>query len=66
MPERIHCSSPDEALARTDLYMRIGLGGRERTATEIVQLLSQSGFAAAHCQPLRPEYTLSVTKGCGD
>ena len=43
-PERIRASWIDNAIARADLTMLIGPGGRERTRKEFSALLSASGF----------------------
>ena len=44
MPARMTESGNSRAAARTDLNMLVGLGGRERTETEFVALLTASGF----------------------
>ncbi len=43
-PARLHANTHDEALARTDLNMLAGLGGRERTQDEFIALLRPAGF----------------------
>ncbi len=58
MPERMNKSVREQALARTDLNMLVGLGGRERTEAEIARLLATSGFKAVRFLPLTSEYTL--------
>jgi hypothetical protein len=57
MPERIQGSTRDRASARTDLNMMVGLGGRERTGTELAALLTASRFRVTQSRPLEPEYT---------
>jgi hypothetical protein len=47
MPARIEGTETDRAIARTDLNMLVGLGGRERTQAEFAALLAASGFRAA-------------------
>ena len=43
-PVRLRANAHDEALARTDLNMLAGLGGRERTLDEFAALLHDAGF----------------------
>lgn len=47
MPARMRGSATERAVARMDLHMLVGLGGRERTKTEFVTLLASSGFKFA-------------------
>lgn len=42
MPERILPSAPHRALARSDLNMLVGPGGRERSLAEYTELLAQA------------------------
>lgn len=58
LPERMQGSVREQALARTDLNMLIGLGGRERTEAEITTLLAKSGLEATMFLPLLPEHAL--------
>lgn len=58
MPERMQASLRAQALARTDLNMMVGLGGRERTAAEISRLLVASDLTALTFLPLHHEHTL--------
>ncbi len=58
MPEHIHGTTRDRASARTDLNMMVGLGGRERTVSELIALLTASRFRVTQSRPLEPEYTL--------
>jgi hypothetical protein len=52
MPKRSRECSAHQALARSDLNMLVGLGGRERTQTEWRSLLRRSGFAVSRVRPL--------------
>jgi SAM-dependent methyltransferase len=52
LPERL-CDEPrHRALARSDLTMLVGVGGRERTEREFRRLLDDGGFAITSLQPL--------------
>jgi hypothetical protein len=44
-PPRLRAGARDEGVARTDLNMLAGLGGRERTAAQYAALLRDAGFA---------------------
>lgn len=44
MPETMRSPAADAALARADLNMLVGLGGRERTRAEFEALLAAAGF----------------------
>lgn len=46
----------DRALARTDLNMLIGLGGRERSLVEYAQLLAEAGFEVMQVYSTRHEF----------
>lgn len=46
----------DRALARTDLNMLIGLGGRERSLAEFTALLEGAGFAVTRTSQTRHEF----------
>ena len=51
MPERLEMLSAHQALARIDLTMLIGPGGRERTESEFRSLLSMAGFQVSRIIP---------------
>lgn len=63
MPEQVKDSAPERALARTDLNMLVGLGGRERTQAEFVALLASTGLRVVRVLPVAPEYTLIEAVG---
>jgi O-methyltransferase domain len=46
----------DRALARTDLNMLVGLGGRERTRAEFTALLAATGFQVTTSSPTHHEF----------
>ena len=52
LPDRLHDDPRHRGLARSDLTMMIGVGGRERTEAEFRRLLAGGGFAIASIQPL--------------
>lgn len=58
LPETMSATAQDRALARTDLNMLVGLGGRERTRSDILALLGAASLSACRFIPLTPEYTL--------
>ena len=58
LPEKMSCTKEDRALARTDLNMLVGLGGRERTRSDIECLLEEANLKARDFVPLTREYTL--------
>lgn len=51
MPERLGTSAADQSTARSDLQMLVAHGARERTAPEIAELLSRSGFRLEEVHP---------------
>lgn len=57
-PERLRAGSRDEGLARTDLNMLVGLGGRERTLEEFGALLEPAGFEPAGVHPTAFEFSV--------
>ena len=57
-PAHLRVNAHDEALARTDLNMLAGLGGRERTLEEFAALLHRAGFAVL--QTHRTSFEFSV------
>jgi SAM-dependent methyltransferase len=50
-PPRAGVTAMDQAIARTDLNMLVGMGGRERSQTEFDALLQSAGFEAARFHP---------------
>ncbi len=57
-PERLAATPRDEALARTDLNMLAGLGGRERSLSEFAALLEPAGFTVTGSSPLQHEFSV--------
>lgn len=57
-PARLRPGARDEAVARTDLNMLAGLGGRERTIQEYAALLGSAGFSVTGVTPLAFEFSL--------
>jgi hypothetical protein len=53
-------SAADRMVARSDLNMLVGPGGRERTEEEFAALLGAAGLAAAAATPLVPTYWASI------
>jgi hypothetical protein len=51
-PERLRASADDQALARNDLNMLVGLGGRERTAAQLALLFEAAGLLQLRSLPL--------------
>jgi ubiquinone/menaquinone biosynthesis C-methylase UbiE len=58
MPERLEASSQHRAIARADLSMLVGPGGRERTEAEFLALLGSSGFRLAKVVATALEYSI--------
>lgn len=56
MPARMKRSVADRTVARTDLNMLVGLGGRERTKAEFVALFASSGFKLTRFLPSTLEF----------
>jgi O-methyltransferase domain/Dimerisation domain len=56
-PRRLGSNRYDEAVARTDLNMLLGLGGRERTLTEFAALLEPAGFSIVETTRTRCEFS---------
>jgi hypothetical protein len=54
-PPRPGNSAMDQALARTDLNMLVGVGGRERSQAEFDTLLQAAGFEATRFHPTAME-----------
>lgn len=57
-PARLKRCAHDNALARTDLNMLVGLGGRERTRSEFAALLSDAGFELTAVHPTEFEFSI--------
>ena len=57
-PARLRSSHHDEAIARTDLNMLAGLGGRERTLEEFKALLAAAGFEFVTVLPTGVEFSV--------
>ncbi len=57
-PDRAAPGERDEGVARTDLNMLAGLGGRERTLDEFRALLSAAGFRIVDVRPTGFEFSL--------
>jgi hypothetical protein len=58
LPQRIRAEARDQAVARSDLNMLVGLGGRERSGSEYAALLTAASFGQVNMCPLAREYTL--------
>jgi SAM-dependent methyltransferase len=58
MPDRLEASAPHRAIARADLNMLIGPGGRERTEADFRSLLHSSGFNLTRIVPTALEYSI--------
>lgn len=58
MPDRLEASAPHRAIARADLNMLIGPGGRERTEADFRSLLLSSGFNLTRIVPTTLEYSV--------
>ncbi len=52
MPERLEPSPAHQALARSDLNMLVGPGGRERTLAEFQALLASAGLSVSQVIPI--------------
>lgn len=52
LPDRMSDCERDRALARSDLTMLVGVGGRERTEREMWKLLAAHAFAVDAIEPL--------------
>ena len=61
-PDRLRPTRRDEALARTDLNMLAGLGGRERSLSEFGALLGPAGFEITGASPTRHEFWVVETR----
>jgi orsellinic acid C2-O-methyltransferase len=56
--QRLGASQRDQALARTDLNMLAGLGGRERSLREFKTLLADAGFKIAGVSRTHHEFSV--------
>jgi len=61
-PQRLRPRQHDAGLARTDLNMLIGLGGRERTLEELAELLATAGFELKAVRPTAFEFSILVAR----
>jgi orsellinic acid C2-O-methyltransferase len=57
-PGRLRPTRRNEALARTDLNMLAGLGGRERSLSEFAALLDTAGFRITGTSPTQHEFSV--------
>lgn len=55
-PTRMRAGHRDDGVARADLNMLMGLGGRERSLAEYERLLLAAGFRTLGCEPLGHEF----------
>jgi hypothetical protein len=58
LPERMGCTTHDQAVARSDLNMLVALSGRERRLREYEVLLAEAGFGPVAAVPLNAEWTV--------
>lgn len=58
MPDHLEASAQHRAIARADLNMLIGPGGRERTEADFRSLLHSSGFNLTKIVPTALEYSI--------
>ena len=58
MPARMRANKLNQAVARADLNMLVGLGGRERTADEFIALLAAEGFTLTRIVPADLEFSV--------
>jgi hypothetical protein len=61
-PGRLRPTRRDEALARADLNMLAGLGGRERSLSEFGDLLGPAGFEITAVSPTQHEFCVVETR----
>jgi hypothetical protein len=57
-PLRLRPNARDESVARTDLNMLAGLGGRERSIAEFTAMLEAADFTAGNVTPLTFEFSV--------
>ncbi len=58
MPARMQATKLNQAVARADLNMLVGLGGRERTADEFTAMLASRGFVVTRIVPADLEFSV--------
>jgi hypothetical protein len=58
LPDRLKPTLHDQGLARTDLNMLAGLGGRERSLAAFAALLEPAGFRIERLVPTRHEFSI--------
>ena len=58
MPERLEPSPTHQALARSDLMMLVGPGGRERTLVEFQALLASAGLSLSRVIPTASGFSI--------
>ena len=58
VPLHLEASATHKAIARADLNMLVGLGGRERTEEEYRNLLGMSGFQVRAVLPAGPTFSI--------
>jgi ubiquinone/menaquinone biosynthesis C-methylase UbiE len=63
-PQRLRECVADEGVARTDLNMLAGLGGRERTLREFAALLKDAGFSVTSAARTSFEFSLLEARRC--
>ncbi len=56
MPAQMHGGAGERSVARSDLHMLVGSGGRERTQAEFSALLADAGFGETKFIPAGPDY----------
>jgi hypothetical protein len=57
-PLRLRPNARDESVARTDLNMLAGLGGRERSIAEFAAMLEAADFTPGDVTPLNFEFSV--------
>jgi SAM-dependent methyltransferase len=64
LPERMAPTAAHRAVARSDLNMLVGLGGRERTQGELTARLRAAGFAQPCFKPAAAGFYAIEASGC--
>lgn len=62
MPVKLSISVDNQAVARADLNMLVGLGGRERTLDEFKALLQDADFRIINCAPAALDFNVIEAK----
>jgi hypothetical protein len=57
-PDRLEVTRAHQAIARSDLNMLLGPGGRERTESELRELLHATGFIVKQIIPLEQSFNI--------